>query len=84
MMSKSVQSMSLVLSFYKEISIALDSKHGLCAMQSRRLTRGDTDLDRCANSTICKYTPHMHGRSQIVISAWDDASSVFLVYWTSV
>ena len=37
---------------YREISIAFDSKHGLCVVRWQRHTCGDTDLQICADSTV--------------------------------
>ena len=54
---------------YREITIAFDSKRGLCAVGRRKLTRGDTDLDMCADSTLYEYIPRILVRSQIVIAA---------------
>ena len=53
---------------YREISIALDSKHGLCAFRWRCLTRGDTDLEMCADSTVGEYIPRIHAGSQFVVA----------------
>ena len=68
---------------YREISIAFDSKRRLCAMGTRRLTHGDTDLDMFPDSTVYQYIPRIHGsqsdydcRVNLVV-----VSSVFLVCW---
>ena len=48
---------------YREISIAFNSKRGLCAVGRRMLTRGHTELDMCPDSSVYEYIPRMH-RSQ--------------------
>ena len=50
---------------YREISIALGSKCVLCAVRWRRLIRGETDLEICADLTVCEYIPRIHAGSQV-------------------
>ena len=53
---------------HREISIALDSKREYWTVRWRRLTRGDTEPEMCADSTVCKYILRIHGGSQIVVA----------------
>ena len=50
----------------REIGIAFDSKHGLCAEGRQRLTRGDTNLDMFPDSTVYEYIPSIHGLQSTV------------------
>ena len=52
----------------RSVRTALYSKHGLSALRWRRFTRGDTDLEICADSTVCEYIPRIHAGSQVVVA----------------
>ena len=47
----------------------------------RRLSHGDAGLQMSTDSTVREYNPRIHGDRQIVVAEWEDARSVFLVYF---